>query len=101
MPPEEVDHKVTEFGLTSAGHNYLWRELKDFWFTQKNGLTVLNIDTNLRFPPRLFLLVPNDKSVTREVLISTLSSHLPYRELPQENFVDKIFDTLSQRFNLS
>lgn len=102
VPPEEVEHKVTEFGLTSGNHSYLWRELKDFWFTQNRGFAVLNIDTGLRFPPRLFLLLSEgEKVVTREKIIQTLSGHLPYRELPQENFVDKIFDNLSRRFNLS
>lgn len=102
VPPEEIDHKATEFGLTSGNHHYSWRELKDFWFTQKGGFDILNIDTSLRFPPRLFLLIGGaEKKSTREKLIQTLSPHLPYRELPQENFVDKLFDNLSQRFNLS
>lgn len=102
VPPEAVDHKITEHGLTSGHHSYLWKELKDFWFTVKGDFLILNIDTNLRFPPRLFLLLPkNDRNLAQAKFVEALSAHLPYRELPKENAVDRIFDRLSERFNLS
>lgn len=102
VPPQSVGHKITEHGLTSGNHSYLWKELRDFWFTEKGDFWILNVDTNLRFPPRLFLIVPKkDKNLTQEKLIATLSKFIAYREIPQENFVDRVFDAVSQKFNLS
>lgn len=102
VPPGEVTHKITEHGLVSATHDYLWKDLKDFWFTQRSDYFVLNVNTNLRFPPRLFLLFPkNDPSVSKEQIVSLLSSHISFRELPPENTVDKLMDSLSQKFSLS
>lgn len=102
VPPEFVSHKITEHGLVSATHDYLWKDLKDFWFTQRQDFLVLNVNTNLRFPPRLFLLFPkNSSSVSKEQIVTLLSSHISYRELPPENTVDKLMDTLSQKFNFS
>ena len=102
VPPETVDHRITEYGLVSATHDYLWKDLKDFWFTQRANYIILNINTNLRFPPRLFLLFPENSSVvSKEKLVKALSSHIPFRELPPENGMNKIFDNLSQKFNIS
>ncbi len=102
VPPEAVSHKITEHGLVSAAHDYLWKDLKDFWFTQRSDYFVLNVNTNLRFPPRLFLLFPKNSSpVSKEQIVALLSSHISFRELPPENTVDKLMDTLSQKFSLS
>ncbi|MCL5003927.1 MAG: hypothetical protein M1352_01500 [Patescibacteria group bacterium] len=102
VPPEKINHKITEYGLTSANHNYLWKELKDFWFTRRGDFLVLNVNTNLRFPPRLFMLIgPDNSAVTKELLISTLSLHLSFRELPPDNAVDKMLDSFSQKFSLT
>jgi hypothetical protein len=102
VPPDSINHRITEHGLVSATHDYLWKDLKDFWFTQRGDYFVLNINTNLRFPPRLFLLFPkNNATVSKEQLVPLLSSHISFRELPPENTVDKLLDTLSQKFNFS
>ena len=102
VPPEKVSHKITDHGLTSGHHSYLYKELRDFWFTQKEDYLILNIDTNLRFPPRIFILVDkNDAEVKRERVIELLSAHIPYREIPVENIADKLFDLLAQKFNLN
>lgn len=102
VPPLTVSHRITEGGLVSGDHNYLWRELKDFWFTQRGEYLILNINTSLRFPSRLILLLPkSDPKVSKELVTETLSRHVTFRELPPENSVDKIFENLSQKFNLS
>lgn len=102
VPPENVDHKITEYGLTSANHSYLWKELKDFWFTNRGGFLILNINTALRFPPRLFMLVgPDNENVSKDLLVATLSPHLSFRELPPDNAVDKLLDNFSQKFSLT
>ena len=102
VPPEKVSHKLTEYGLITGNHEYIWKDLKSFWFTNRGEYTILTVDTNLKFPPRLFILVPDNKSASsKSEIISILSSHILYRELPPEGPVDGIIDRLSQKFNLS
>lgn len=102
VPPETVTHKITSHGLVSGGHDYLWKDLKDFWFTERAHYPVLHINTALRFPPRLFILLPeNSTQVSRGKIMELLSPHISFRELPPENSVDKLLDILSQKFNLS
>lgn len=101
VQPQQIEHRISDYGVTSGGRNYLWNELTDFWFTERGKFLVLNINTKLRFPPRLFILVATGSPVSREQIIEALSPHITFRELPSENSVEKIFGTLSQKFNLS
>ncbi len=97
IEPEEFGHKITTQGLTSGGHTYLWEELREFWLTEKDGKTVLNIDTRVRFPGRLFIVL-NDE-VVGEVKKS-LSKHLPFREEQKTTWLDRMTDWFSQKLQL-
>lgn len=97
VPPEKIKHKITSHGVTSAGHSYLWSELKEFWLTEKEGESVLHLTTNLRFPPQLLILLdPLKKAKAEEIL----SEHLPHREAPQEGWLDKASNWAAGKLNL-
>lgn len=98
VPPEKIKHKITTQGVTSAEHNYFWKDLRDFWFTEKEGATLLHIDTSLRFPARLIILLASP--ATREALVKILSPHLPYQEKPKENAMDATADWFAAKLNL-
>ena len=94
VPPEQVTHKITTQGVTSAGHAYLWRELTDFWFTKKQEQIVLNIGTKLRFPGRLIILLGEQSA---EKIKEVLSPFTPYREIPKISWLDKMADSLYRK----
>jgi len=94
IEPPELEHRITTRGLTSGGRTYLWEELKEFWFTKKDGRTVLNIDTKLRFPSRLFVVLDEEKA---EEIRRFLSKYLPFREKPKITWLDRLGDWFSQR----
>jgi hypothetical protein len=96
VPPEDIDHKLTTQGLNSNGHSYLWNELGDFWFTKKHGDTILNIDTYLNFPRRLFLLIGK---ADQEKIKDTMVQYIPYREIPKTTWIDRVADWLSAKFH--
>lgn len=98
VPPEKIEHKITTQGLTSAGHSYFWKDLRDFWFTESGGVSILHIDTNLRFPGRLIILL--SPPATRESLVKILSAHLPYQEKPKVNAMDTAADWFAAKLNL-
>lgn len=97
VPPEKIHHKITSQGVVSADHSYGWKELKDFWFTEKDGITILQINTVLRFPARLIILV--DRPATKEKITANLSPFLHFNETHQEHWLDKVSSTLAEKLN--
>ncbi len=96
VPPDNLNHKITNQGIITGTHNYLWEELYDFWFTEKHGSTVLNIDTLVNFPARLIMIIdPKEK----EKVKSALLRYLPYREVPKTSWMDSLGETLSKLFH--
>lgn len=95
--PEEVEHTLTDKGLRSAGHEYPFDRLLDFWFGQKYGSEILYIQTKLRFPPRLIILINSqDKEKIKEIL----TPRLFYKETPVKNWMDTAAEWLSKKVPL-
>lgn len=97
VEPPEFEHKITTKGITSGGHTYLWDELSDFWLVKKDGRTVLNIDTKVRFPGRLFIVL-NEESV--EEVRQALSKYISFREEQKVTWLDQMTDWFSQKLQL-
>lgn len=86
IEPEVVEHKITKSGFVSADHPYLWEELRSFWFERKGDHDILNIETKLRFPARLILLL---EGVSQHGLKNLLEKRIDFRESPQYNVLDR------------
>lgn len=86
VEPEVVEHKVTKSGFVSGDHPYLWEELKSFWFERKGDHDILNIETKLRFPARLILIL---EGVSQHGIKNSLEKHIEFRETPQYNILDR------------
>jgi len=97
VEPPEFEHKITTQGLASGGHTYAWGELSNFWLVQKDGRTILNIDTKVRFPGRLFIVL-NDEGA--DEIRQALSKYLPFREEPKITWLDRLTDWFSQKLQL-
>jgi len=93
VEPGEIEHKITKNGIVSGNHAYLWEELKYFWFSKKAGSEILNIETRLRFPARLIILVD---TVSVAGVKNLLSKYLPFREVPEFTFLDRWADRLAK-----
>src|SRR3990167_11091049 len=37
VPPEDVEHRITNLGIESAGHFYRWDTMSEFWFEEQWG----------------------------------------------------------------
>lgn len=97
IPPEEIKHEITTQGLISGQHNYKWEDLKEFWFYQKYGHETLLVQTKMRFPPRLIILL---NGTDKEIIKKTLSPHLMYKEIPEKTWMDNAADWLSKKVPL-
>lgn len=94
VPPESVGHEITNNGITSANHSYVWTDFREFWFVQKYQIPMLVIQTKLRFPSRIIILL-NDQDQNK--IKELLSPHLLFKEAPVKNWMDKASEWLSQK----
>lgn len=97
VPPGNITTKVSQDGVTTAGHTYIWKELRDFYFTEKLGSTILNIRTHIR-PTRLSIII---KDVSKIDVENTLSAYISHREEPPTTFTDNLTEKAAQLLNMA
>lgn len=95
--PHEVEHRITTQAVITGEHAYLYKELYDFWFDEKDGNKVLYIRTNAFFPGVLSLLLGD---TSQEKVRDVLVKYLPYREVIKKTFMDKASNWLTKNFPL-
>ena len=94
-PPGEVSHKITSFGVETAGGATLrWEILDHFYFTRRFGYDVLTLVTHEPYAYYAYIVIP-DEEVKRKITL-ILSEHIIYQEKPRENFTDRAISWLSQ-----
>lgn len=96
-PPEFVEHKVMTNGIDSAGHFYSFKDLRDFWFSDRYGHEVLYINTKAKFPGRLVMLLNGE---SEEKIKGLLLKNLTFREKPEKTWIDNASEWLSRRVPL-
>jgi hypothetical protein len=85
--PLVVKHTITSRGIDSLGKLYEWYMLKDFYFSDKEGQTLLLVDTKLRVPSQLIMLI--DKK-DRAAIFVMLQDKLLYKEVRKQGRVEKM-----------
>lgn len=93
-PPPEVDNKITQFGLETAGISLRWEVLSHFYYIQRFGFTILVVVTAPPYYFHTYMVVPTDE-IKKETL-KILSDHLMYQEKPNRNITDKVIDWLTR-----
>ena len=97
VEPETIEHKIVKSGLVSGNHAYLWEELKSFWFEKKYEQELLVIETKLRFPGRLFILI---SGISAASVKNSIGKNLEFRQVPNLNWLDKAAERLTKLFPL-
>lgn len=95
--PETIEHRITNMGIVSGGRSFLWEELDSFWFDKKGDDRLLIVETNLRFPTRLIMLLT---TVSERTLLEVLEKHLHFHHGPVHTLFDKWANYLQERINL-
>jgi hypothetical protein len=85
--PIKVKHSITARGVETLDVLYEWYQLETFFFTVKKGQNILAIDTNLRVPSRLLILI--DKK-DRATIFLLLQDQLLYRDIKKEGKIEKV-----------
>jgi hypothetical protein len=90
--PGEVTHKITTLGVYSIDKLYKWKELESYWISKVQNVYLLNIETNLRFPGRLVILLGNKNDATE--IHNTLQDYLDYEIIDNQGLLNKKLDGL-------
>ncbi len=85
--PIKVKHSITARGVETLDTLYDWYLLDNFFFTKKKGHYILIIETALRFPAQLFLLI-NKKEMETTFLL--LQDQLLYKDVKNQSTWQKI-----------
>lgn len=97
VPPEEVEHKITTFGLETYNRRYAWYELYEFWFEEKADTTLLTILTRLQYPVRIHILLGD---ADKEHVKKLLQDYLPYKSTPTYTLTDRMARWLNRKIPL-
>ncbi len=84
IAPEKVSHKITNKEIETGGKKYKWEELNRFWFAEKWGNNILNVETKKGFPGRLLILLG---TIKKEEVKKILSEYLTF-EKPEETWLN-------------
>ena len=96
VEPEKTEHEITTRGVITGGKLYRWEELRSFWFSNKWKDKLLNIETRLRFPGRLVMLLGGR---TKAEIKKVLEKHVQF-EVPEETFMDRSAQWLQDKVPL-
>lgn len=97
IPPVDIKYKISTQGITIGEHFYFWHELDSFWFKEKDGKTVLFIQTHLGFPGQLMMVLG---SKDQEEVKKEVAKFLPFAEKPKMSILDKWSEGFQKHFPL-
>lgn len=95
VPPEDVNHRITNLGIESTGHFYRWEEFADFWFEEQWGQHMVVLRPFMT--PRMIILLGSEK---QEKIREMIARHIPYREEPDRSWVDNAARWISEKIPL-
>lgn len=97
VPPHNIEYRISTQGITIGEDFYFWHFLNAFWFKEKEGSKILHIQTGLRFPAQLMLVLGNQDE---EQVKKIVSRFLPYVEIPYRSWMEKWSEGLQKHFPL-
>ncbi|OGE64869.1 hypothetical protein A3I48_01980 [Candidatus Daviesbacteria bacterium RIFCSPLOWO2_02_FULL_36_7] len=97
VPPHNIGYRISTQGITIGEDFYFWHFLNAFWFKEKEGLKILHIQTGLRFPAQLMLVLGNQDEEKVKKLVARF---LPFVEVPYKSWMEKWSESLQKHFPL-
>ncbi len=85
--PLKVKHKITARGVDTGGKLYEWFVLDAFWFSIKNGQYFLIVETKLRYPRSLILLLDG---ADKDAIFILLQEKVLYRDIRKQSKLDSM-----------
>lgn len=83
--PYKVKHKITSRGIDTGNKLYEWFMLDNFWFVIKNGQYMLIVETRLRLPKSLILLLDD---ADKDAIFVLLQEKILYKDIRNQSRLD-------------
>lgn len=101
VPPGNIKYKISTQGITVGEDFYFWHFLDSFWFKEKENSKVVIIQTRLRLPGQLMLVLdPAAKDANEEEVKKIVARFLPFHEHPKKSWMEKWAEGLQKHFPL-
>ncbi|MDO8573946.1 MAG: hypothetical protein Q7R77_04325 [Candidatus Daviesbacteria bacterium] len=97
VPPHNITYRISTQGITIGEDFYFWHFLDAFWFKEKEKQKILHIQTCLRFPAQLMLVL---RDQDEEKIKKLVARFLPYVEVPYKSWMEKWSESLQKHFPL-
>lgn len=97
VPPHNIIYRISTQGITVGEDFYFWHFLDSFWFKERDKQKILHIQTHLRFPAQLMLVLGHEDE---EKIKKTMAKFLPYVEVPYKSWLEKWSESLQKHFPL-
>jgi len=85
--PIRVKHKITSRGIDTGNKLYEWFVLDNFWFSIKNGQYMLIVETKLRYPRALILLLDG---ADKDAIFVLLQEKVLYKDIRKQSKIDSL-----------
>ncbi|MEO6728738.1 MAG: hypothetical protein ABIM99_02335 [Candidatus Dojkabacteria bacterium] len=72
IPPQISEHTITTVGIRAFGKLYRWKTIKHFWFSERDGVVFLHLDTLVDEKKALtkrVSLILDDKNQDKEIFV--------------------------------
>jgi len=83
--PIMVKHKITSRGIDTGNKLYEWFMLENFWFSIKNGQYMLIVETKLRYPKALIMLLDG---ADKDAIFVLLQEKVLYKDVRKQSKLD-------------
>ncbi len=85
--PIKVKHKITSRGIDTGNKLYEWYMFDNFWFSIKNGQYMLIVETRLRLPKALILLLDG---ADKDAIFVLLQDKILYKDIRKQSKIDSL-----------
>lgn len=92
-PPPDIENKITQFGIETAGITLRWEVLSHFYYTERFGYYILTMVTHGPYYLHSYVVVPNEE--IKGIVTQILSQHIMFQAKPKRTLTDRIIHVLS------
>jgi hypothetical protein len=97
VPPRDFHYRLSDQGIMIEDRFFLWKELYDFYFVEKDGEKTLHVRTDAYIPGELIITLGN---ISEEKVKEYLVQFLSFREYIKPTFMDSAASWLARNFPL-